>query len=78
MIFETNGLKVMCFQKVGTKRFQHGVKLMSACTALARPLAHNTSHPLSRAQGQKERPAVRAHVMREPGGHTIRVCAPLV
>ena len=36
MIFETDVLKGMCFQAVETRRFQHGVKLMSTCTALPR------------------------------------------
>ena len=34
MTFETNGLKALYFQGVETKRFQHGVNMMSTCTAL--------------------------------------------
>ena len=33
-VFDTSRLKGMCFEAVETKRFQHGVKLMSTCTAL--------------------------------------------
>ena len=34
LIFETNGLKGMCFQVIETIRFQRLVNLMSTCTAL--------------------------------------------
>ena len=47
MIFETNGLKGMCFQAVETKPFQHRVKMMmSACHNLHRLTTSAThGHP---------------------------------